>query len=225
MLKKYGYDILVVPSNSLDVFKDTFSDCIFPDTYSKEDCTRWMLRDEAETDTSFKQVIPYITITAKNKVALFRRYVSGESRLEGKYTLGIGGHIERCDALLDGEETEVDEIVAASILREINEEIVVDKELQQNIGYLDFNSFVSYIELYNSEVNNKNGVNYVHLGLPYTLLLNKKLKIKPKGDELLFKGWFTLEEILQEDIKDNLEDWSLYVAETMLSQKSHENCD
>ena len=55
-------------------------------------------RQEAELDTNFKQIIPYVILRYENSVF---RYTRGkhfsEKRLEGKYSIGIGGHISQRD--------------------------------------------------------------------------------------------------------------------------------
>jgi len=51
-------------------------------------------RAEAELDRRYKQVIPYVIITSKDRVLQYRRGTGGEeTRLHGKFSIGIGGHI------------------------------------------------------------------------------------------------------------------------------------
>ena len=216
---KYGYDVLVIPNNKLDDFKETLR----KENYKEEDSVYsdrcfenhivWMPREQAEKDSSYKQPIPYVTIIADNKVALFQRFKGGEDRLAGKYTIGIGGHVERCDALFDGH---IKKIIFTAFQREVAEEIIIDKSFHQKMIYLCFNEEMPYIELYKQEENNTGGVNNVHIGLSYSIKLKKPVEIKPKGDELKFVGWYTIEELLEEDIKSKLEDWSIFVAKEML---------
>ncbi|MBM3891417.1 MAG: hypothetical protein FJ388_20075, partial [Verrucomicrobia bacterium] len=52
------------------------------------------LRAEAETDPSFKQIIPYVVITDGERVLHYvRGKKAGEQRLVAKGSIGIGGHI------------------------------------------------------------------------------------------------------------------------------------
>ena len=54
----------------------------------------FMPRAKAETDPSFKQVIPYVIITdGKNILHYVRGKKAGEQRLVAKGSVGIGGHI------------------------------------------------------------------------------------------------------------------------------------
>ncbi len=58
----------------------------------------FMPRGIAETDFSYKQVIPYLVFKHGEKLFLMqRRSNSSESRLANKYSLGIGGHIRKED--------------------------------------------------------------------------------------------------------------------------------
>ena len=59
----------------------------------------FMPRAKAETDPSFKQIIPYVVITdGKNILHYVRGKKAGEQRLVAKGSVGIGGHINRADA-------------------------------------------------------------------------------------------------------------------------------
>jgi predicted NUDIX family phosphoesterase len=66
--------------------------------------TEWVPRDEAETNEEYRQVIPYISIhviwlDGGCRVFTYRRRGDGESRLRGFLSLGVGGHVERGDAV------------------------------------------------------------------------------------------------------------------------------
>jgi len=58
----------------------------------------FLLRDDAEEDPSFKQIIPYAIFRYQDR---FLHYVrgggSGEKRLASKGSIGIGGHINDTD--------------------------------------------------------------------------------------------------------------------------------
>src|SRR3989338_11665285 len=55
-------------------------------------------RNEAETDTTYKQVIPYLVFQHDNTYFLMQRKKnSSEQRLANKYSLGIGGHLREED--------------------------------------------------------------------------------------------------------------------------------
>lgn len=58
-------------------------------------------RNEAECDTNYKQIIPYLVFTHQGKYFLMQRAAgASEQRLANKYSLGIGGHLRQED--MDG---------------------------------------------------------------------------------------------------------------------------
>ncbi len=55
-------------------------------------------RSVMENDPRYKQIIPYLIFKHKNKYFLMQRQSkASETRLQNKYTLGIGGHIRHED--------------------------------------------------------------------------------------------------------------------------------
>jgi predicted NUDIX family phosphoesterase len=81
-------------------------------------------RSQAETDPSFKQIIPYVVLTDGKRILHYvRGKKSGEQRLVAKGSIGIGGHINDEDhSLFSVGEQAFREAVA----REVNEEILVE---------------------------------------------------------------------------------------------------
>src|ERR1043166_1213996 len=81
-------------------------------------------RSQAETDPSFKQIIPYVVITDGERLLHYvRGKKSGEQRLVAKGSIGIGGHINEDDHSLFamGEQAFRD-----AVAREVNEELSID---------------------------------------------------------------------------------------------------
>ena len=75
------------------------------------------LRCEAECDPSFKQIIPYVLVEHKPTGRFFMTTrIGGEERLKGQASIGLGGHLE------DGED------VVDALFRELEEEIGLEKE-------------------------------------------------------------------------------------------------
>ena len=51
-------------------------------------------RAEAETDPSWKQLIPYLVLRDGERIFLMRRTkAGGDERLHDRYTIGVGGHV------------------------------------------------------------------------------------------------------------------------------------
>lgn len=81
-------------------------------------------RDECEQDDSFKQMIPYVIVRHGIKyLAYSRTKQSGEKRLVGLKSIGIGGHINQSD-LPEGDH-QLNAIIRNCIVREVQEELGV----------------------------------------------------------------------------------------------------
>jgi predicted NUDIX family phosphoesterase len=101
-------------------------------------------RNEAETDRSWKQVIPYLLLRDGERIFLMRRTkAGGDARLHDRYTIGIGGHVNPADIDVFG-----------GLRREWAEEIEADFEPAfQPLGVLN---------------DDDNDVGAVHLGLVFS---------------------------------------------------------
>jgi predicted NUDIX family phosphoesterase len=90
-------------------------------------------RPKAESDPTFKQIIPYAVIAFQNKVAYYvRGKKAGEQRLVAKGSIGIGGHMaEDADKFLWHSTDE--ETYRAGVEREVNEEIKIDSPFEDRI--------------------------------------------------------------------------------------------
>ena len=79
---------------------------------------RYLERTVAESDPSFKQLIPYVVVRDGDAVLLMQRTdAGGDARLHGRASIGVGGHLnpvdEGADALMAGLRREWDEELAA----------------------------------------------------------------------------------------------------------------
>ncbi|MDR1827948.1 MAG: NUDIX domain-containing protein [Methylobacteriaceae bacterium] len=109
---------------------------------------RWLERAGAETDTSHRQLIPYVLVRDAGGAYLCYQRHGSEKRLTGLYSVGLGGHIEENDARPDLRQT-----VHACILRELAEELADFDPLRIT---LDYRGVINEIET---------PVGLVHLGL------------------------------------------------------------
>lgn len=58
----------------------------------------FMARSLAENDPHYKQIIPYLVFIHEERIFVMQRTAqASESRLQNKYTIGIGGHIRHED--------------------------------------------------------------------------------------------------------------------------------
>lgn len=108
------------------------------------------LRRDVEEDRSLKQIIPYMIVRHERRLFLFQRSGSGEeARLHGKYSIGVGGHINKTDV------AGAADVVGAGLKRELEEELAVGGGWQARlVGVLNDDS---------------NSVGQVHFGLVHVV--------------------------------------------------------
>ena len=150
-------------------------------------------RPAAEEDPSYKQIIPYVVLTQKAQVFTTRRLnKGGESRLHGKLSIGVGGHINPVD------ETDRRSVLMKGLERELEEEVYI-----QHRGQLVPRGFIN---------DDGNGVGAVHLGLCFSMEVEGDVSVRET--EKLSGAWTSLQELRAE--YDIMETWSqiaLAVAE------------
>lgn len=141
-----------------------------------------------ETDPIYKQVIPYYVFIKDDKILCYlKSKKSGETRLHGLYSVGIGGHINE----KDGKGLEA---VKNAAIRECREEIGITPVIDDNEDYIliDFG----------------NGVSDFHVGL-CRLIRNWEGQIK-LSDEVQKVDWLTLEEL---EARKPLESWTEHLLQ------------
>ncbi len=143
-------------------------------------------RSLAETDKSYKQIIPYLIFKFQEKYFLMQRQSkASEVRLQNMYSLGIGGHIRQED--INGFD------IFSWAKREFNEEVDFKGNFEiEPVGLLNDDS---------------NDVGQVHAGFVFLLhgdSANIKVNSELKSGKLL-----TLDECKQ--LYDSMENWSKLV--------------
>lgn len=158
-----------------------------------DDNYAWMQRGSAETNTKYKQPIPYIIVmNEENKIFTFKRSNKskdyGEKRLFDKWSIGVGGHIDK--------DTDKNKPVMTGMLRELQEEIQYDT--------IESTSLIGYVN------HDLDDVGKVHFGVIY--LARIKGKAKPKDSEIATSKMLNIKEIKELFEKDNVqaENWSVY---------------
>ena len=143
-------------------------------------------RREAETDPSWKQIIPYLVRRDGERILLMRRTrAGGDTRLHEKYTIGIGGHVN------PGDTDPLD-----ALRREWTEEIEADFDpILEPLGVLN---------------DDDNAVGTVHLGLVYSADAHGRPVTIRERDKL--EGSFaTFAEVTA--VVTRLETWSAHLFE------------
>ena len=148
--------------------------------------SRFIKRDLAEHDPSFKQVIPYVLVRhGINYLLLKRTTGQTEKRLHNKFSLGVGGHIN--PEPLGGHPN----IVEAGLHRELNEEVHIGGTHRiQMLGTINDDS---------------TEVSRVHLGLAF-LLESDAADFSVNEKDLMTAEWASVEQITK--TFDLLESWS-----------------
>ena len=119
----------------------------------------FLRRGELEEDPSYKQIISYAIISDKDSFYLFRR-TSGqtEKRLQNKFSLGAGGHMNPNDSTESKEQYLIDELK-----RELSEEVKL-----LNGCLIEDIEFIGYIN------DDTIPVGRVHIGLLYIIHVSNK---------------------------------------------------
>ena len=109
------------------------------------------LRAEVETDPSWLQLIPYLILRYRKRMFHYTRgQTGGEKRLHARRSVGIGGHINPCDA-------ESGNLYRAGMLRELQEEVSISGNFRD--------------ELFGFVHDPSTPVGQVHLGVVHVVLL------------------------------------------------------
>jgi predicted NUDIX family phosphoesterase len=150
-------------------------------------------RPEAEQDSTWKQVIPYVVLRDADRIFLMRRTrAGGDERLHDRYSIGIGGHVNP----EDGD-------IARGLKREWSEEIDAD-----------FTPDFVPLGVLNDD---ENSVGAVHLGLVYGAEADGRPVEIRERDKL--EGRFaTWDEVAA--VADNLETWSALLFEFLRARRN-----
>ena len=149
----------------------------------------FVARSSAEIDPSLKQIIPYALLVSGGKVLRYKRgKKSGEQRLVAKGSIGIGGHMNDRDEELFALDKKA---YFAGVQREIDEEVVVERPLQNRIA-----------ALINDD---SNEVGQVHLGVVHILDLAHP-RAEKRESMILNLEFLTPNQLRSE--RETLETWS-----------------
>jgi len=144
-------------------------------------------RRHAERDPSLKQVIPYALLEREGAVFLMRRLPrGGESRLHGKLSVGVGGHVNPVDGAEDALE--------AGLRREVEEEVAIEGPWEARaVGIINDDS---------------TAVGAVHFGLAYRVRVAGAVRVREQD---ALEGSFAAREevrrLLREE-RPRFETWS-----------------
>jgi predicted NUDIX family phosphoesterase len=153
------------------------------------DNIQWIDRNTAETDSTFKQIIPYILVYYDNKLVVYQRKDYTEKRLLNLYSIGVGGHIAPEDYASNDK---LSEIIIKSANREISEEF----------EFIDTENGLKFCGFVNDETTD---IGQCHFGIIFSLVT----KIHPEAANELHNMKIEIPEIIKH--KYNLELWSHFI--------------
>lgn len=153
---------------------------------------QYIPRSQAEENLAYKQLIPYVIFYSIEYglqgdelgiLAYQRGKAGGEKRLEAKWSIGFGGHIN------DGDKTYTD-----GVLRELDEELQNARFDKQDIPIIGFVN------------DDTNPVGQVHLGIVHLVKLPLEMEMRPRDPAVETPHWFKYNELKGQ----NLESWSAF---------------
>lgn len=160
---------------------------------------KYMEEDSADKDPTYKQPIRYVMIvnpTLKKVFAYQRSKQDHETRLRGKWSWGIGGHVEKLDIKSKNP-------IHTSMLRELKEEAGINSSINPKV--------LGYINL-------EFDVHAVHFGILYIIETDSKV-IKSEDPEITNGRFRTIEELnkICSSPKFIVEEWSRISLEQLKS--------
>ncbi|MDZ7724248.1 MAG: NUDIX domain-containing protein [candidate division KSB1 bacterium] len=194
-MNKFDKQILVIDRKTL--FGDSgfqgFSDAGRVDYYSRiQENYLYKRRGDMEENPEYKQPIAYVLIVNPDEKKVFAYQRAGdenyhENRLRGKWSWGIGGHIDHIDS-------ENGDPIMTSLKRELEEEIgLLDYDEPKLIGYIN---------------DDLTQVGQVHFGLLFIVETDKA--VNAMDAEISWGGFVNLDKL--KEIKDSpdtrVESWS-----------------
>ncbi|MFO8070594.1 MAG: hypothetical protein R6V85_01855 [Polyangia bacterium] len=152
-------------------------------------------RSAAEQDPSQKQIIPYVLFVNGDRIFSYvRGKQSGEQRLVGNRSVGVGGHINPGDEMLfSGAEVASDrDAYFEAVRREIAEEVEVGADIDPRV-----------VGLINDD---GNAVGRVHFGVVHVCELDGDY-VRKREQQITRSGFYPIAE-LAGPRREELESWS-----------------
>ena len=172
-----------------------------PSDWASSQSPRLVSRALCETDESLVQLLPYLTLTHEDRhtgdnfVFVYSRGGGGgESRLHGKLSLGIGGHVENYTPGQDLWPALIEDAC---------------REFEEEVGY---NYPTCGPEFTHMIYDPTNPVGRVHLGL-HCFVEVPTMKFEAEQGVIENGEWMPWRKVVSQDILSRLEPWSKAVAE------------
>ena len=201
MSQKHSEQVLCVIRSAIAEHIDLSQECFYIDEPAafaamERGGAAFVLRGEAEHNSSYKQIIPYCVLQDMEGRLLCYPRQGTEQRLHGFYSIGIGGHINPVDAVYKDHQVDVRQTVLRALLREVEEEA----GLPEPVVLPRFRGLIH---------EEQSPVGMVHLGIVYTIQVPQGLV--RAGEELAGSFWLSLDALMAKLAVESasLETWSL----------------
>ncbi len=151
---------------------------------------------EFENNQGFRQILPYVVARHSGKILTYQRLSKSERRLDSKFSIGFGGHINPLDAD-DGQNP-----ILAALQRELNEEV--------SFAGAPVFRFIGTIKVQRTPVDT------VHIALVYFADLDSDgFRInEPEG--FASTSWKTPAELVE--LRPQMESWSQILVENLFAK-------
>ena len=162
------------------------------------------MRADAEEDITFQQIIPYVLVKTTDGKFFVTRRINGEQRLQGKLSLGVGGHINPCDDTRDG----CEKMIKNGLERELAEEVKIPK--------------VRKIRIYEyGTVRDLQSTTPDHIGIVFIQEVDSPKNIKVRETENLEGLWMTIDELKKN--LSSLESWAKLIVAQLVFDEQKKN--
>lgn len=162
------------------------------------DRIKFIEREQAETDETHVQIIPYCLLLKQGKLFSYRRGSGGgEARLHKKRSIGLGGHINHTDI---------------NFMPEVSYYHGKDRELREEVGYEQVMGIMDAIvgTIYDPS----NEVGRVHLGIVHIIALYPRCELKIEEDDLEHSKFVTPDDLIK--TANEYENWSKLLIDSYL---------
>lgn len=158
-------------------------------------------RGPAEKNTAWKQPIPYAIIRRGDEVFLYERLSkSGEERLHGQLSIGVGGHMNKVNDVRNWDDT-----LAFNLYREIEEELIFKVSM-------DYTHSPKTVGLINDD---ENAVGKVHICILVVLDLPEDADVEVRETDKLDGYWVRIQDLKKTPLFERLESWSQIATEVL----------
>lgn len=153
------------------------------------------MRCEAELNPGFKQIIPYVMLRNSRTGEIYTTTrLGGDSRLQGKLSFGLGGHMDEGETFIP------------CLLRELREEV----------GLMDGD--IDNIMLYGYLYSDTTEVDSVHLGIVYVVDTHR-MDIRCLEADKLCGAWFNLSQLMPFREAGLMESWSEMLFDALICEE------